>query len=156
MHKSRSDYENFAEDLRSLFLFIKRPQHWHKISALAKVDLDRPSAQLLMTLYYQQNKPCRVQDIAALLGVEAPSVTRKSQELELKGLLKRTTDPADKRAVQLLLTRRGRTLVTKVRQAQAEAIGTVMKRWPKDERRHFARLFEKFTRQYIDEGPPHA
>ena len=53
---------------------------------------------------------CRVQEIAAGLGLTAPTVSVGVRRLEAAGLLDRRPDPRDGRAIRLFLTERGQAL----------------------------------------------
>ena len=55
--------------------------------------------------------PCRLGDLAAREGVAAPTMTRIVAVLEEGGLVRRTADPQDGRAVLVAATRSGTALV---------------------------------------------
>jgi DNA-binding MarR family transcriptional regulator len=139
------DIEELESAMRLFFQTMKRPQAWARITATAGVKIDRPAAYLLHALNVSPTQGCRVQDLAAHLGIEAPSVTRKTQELELAGYLKRTRDPNDKRAIGLQLTHKGRMLNTRLWKAQLQTISQALQSWPVTERRQFINLFRRFS-----------
>lgn len=124
---------------------LKRPQQWARITAQAGVSLDRPAAYILHILMSPRPQGWRVQDLATQLGVEAPSVTRKTQELELAGYLERRRNPLDKRSIGLRLTPSGRTVCNRLWKVQRQTIAQVLERWPAAERRQFVDLFERFS-----------
>ncbi len=139
------DIEDLENAMRLFFQTMKRPQAWAQITASAGVKIDRPAAHLLHALNSSPTQGSRVQDLAAHLGIEAPSVTRKTQELELAGYLKRTRDPKDKRAIGLQLTSKGRILNTRLWKAQLQTISQVLQSWPAAERKQFIKLFQRFS-----------
>jgi MarR family transcriptional regulator for hemolysin len=49
-------------------------------------------------------------ELARAVGIEGPTMTRHLDGLERAGLVERQRDPVDRRAVQVQLTRAGRTL----------------------------------------------
>ncbi len=53
---------------------------------------------------------CGIREIAAGLGLTAPTVSVGVRRLEAMGLLERRSDPRDRRAIQLFLTERGQAL----------------------------------------------
>lgn len=53
--------------------------------------------------------------LAAQMGVDAATFGQMIESLELKGLVRRQTDPADRRARQLFVTRYGSTLRNRLR-----------------------------------------
>ena len=56
-------------------------------------------------------EPVRLHDLAERLGVSAPTTSRAVDALVEHGLLERAPDPADRRAVRISLTPRGRATV---------------------------------------------
>lgn len=133
--------------MRLFFQFMKRPQHWARVMAHAGVNLDRPSAIILHTLAGQS---CRVQDLASQLGVEAPSITRKTQELEAMGLLRRVPDRNDRRAIDLRITTRGKALVNRLWKSQRLPMSQVLERWPANDRKQLITLFSRFSQDLAD------
>ncbi len=141
----QSDLERLDEAMRLYIRTMKRPQRWSQIMERANVRLDRPSFHILHALTVPREQGWRLQDLATELGIEAPSVTRKSQELEQAGYLRRTRNPMDKRAIGLQITARGRNLTNRTRQVQLELISEVLAQWPINERKQFIALFERFS-----------
>jgi DNA-binding MarR family transcriptional regulator len=56
-------------------------------------------------------EPVRLNDLAERLGVSPPTASRAVDVLLEHGLLERAPDPADRRAVRISLTDRGRSIV---------------------------------------------
>ena len=54
-------------------------------------------------------------ELADVLGIDAARVVAMTDQLEARGLVSRTVDPADRRRNQIALTRAGRALTAKVR-----------------------------------------
>src|SRR5579884_2298935 len=104
-----SDLGRLDSALRQLFQTIKQPAYWRPISASAKLELDRPAATVLMLLDRPGVSPS-VQAIASYLRVEAPSISRKADDLESAGLIKRRPSQKDRRSIELTLTPKGRSL----------------------------------------------
>lgn len=140
-----ADLETLETAMRLFFQTMKRPQHWAHVNAMAGVNIDRPAAAVLHTLMSPRTGGWRVQDLATQLGIEAPSVTRKTQELEQAGYLRRTRNPLDKRAIGLQLTARGRAINTRIWKAQRQAIAQALSMWPTAERKQFVSLFQRFS-----------
>jgi DNA-binding MarR family transcriptional regulator len=146
----KSEMEELESAMRLFFQTMKRNQAWAHVTASAGVTIDRPAAYVLHALMASPAQGCRVQDLAAHLGIEAPSVTRKTQELELAGYLKRTRDPNDKRAIGLQITPKGRMLNTKLWKAQLQTISQALETWPDDERKEFIKMFQRFSSDLAD------
>jgi DNA-binding MarR family transcriptional regulator len=144
MTSLENDIEILENAVRSFVQTMKRPQRWSAVTARAKVDIDRPSAFILQTLLNKQ-RGCHVQELALQLGIEPPSVTRKTQELEQAGYLERVADPEDRRAVDLRITARGKAVAKRLWKAQHDMIAEVLQGWDVSERRQFVRLFKRFS-----------
>ena len=73
-----------------------------RLLQVAGVRIDRAGAALLYMLSSHDDS-CRVTDLADLLGVDAPTVSRKVQQLEKVGLVSRQADAGDRRATRIRL-----------------------------------------------------
>ena len=145
MSSLENDIETLENAMRLFAQTLKRPQRWAAVTAQAKVDMDRPSAAILQTLLLSKPRLCRVQDLAAHLGIEPPSITRKTQELEQAGYLRRVPDPDDRRAIDLRITSRGRSIANRLWNAQRQIVADALQTWEPAERGQFVRLFERFS-----------
>jgi DNA-binding MarR family transcriptional regulator len=135
------------EDAMRLFIqTMKRPQRWEAIRTHAGVDFDRPSSVILQALRHDPRARWRVQDLAFHMGIEPPYITRKTQELEHAGHIRRVPDPRDRRAVDLQLTPLGRKSADRLHKAQGRMLTEALKRWKPEDRRRFIELFERFSR----------
>lgn len=144
-----SDLDTDIETLqRAVQLFaqtLKRPQQWAMITQEAGLTIDRPAAQILQTLILCQPKKLRLQELAIQLGIEPPSVTRKTQELEQNGYVERVADPQDRRATYLTITAAGREVAERLRAVQRQITTDALADWPAAERSQFVSLFERFS-----------
>lgn len=145
MDSLERDIEILENAVRLFAQTVKRPQRWAAIMAQAKTDLDRPSAAILQMLLLGERGFCRVQDMAVRLGIEPPSVTRKTQELERAGYLRRVPDPADRRAVDLRITASGRKVANRIWSAQRTLLAEALQDWKPADRHKFVKLFERFS-----------
>jgi DNA-binding MarR family transcriptional regulator len=110
----------------------------------AGVDLDRSGAALLYSLY-SEGENVRLTELAERLGVDAPGVTRKVQQLERAGLLTRAADPDDARAMRLSLTAAGRRSIDRLLQVREAWIEGALEGWSTADRREFSRLLAQFA-----------
>ena len=147
MASLQSDAEMLENAIRSFAQTIKRPQRWATIMAETGISLDRPSAVILYKLIEHEPKQMRVQDLARELGIEPPSVTRKTQMLEELGYLTRQPDAHDKRAVSLRVTPAGHKVTKKLWAAQRQKMVQVLEGWPANERRQLAELLGRFSKE---------
>jgi DNA-binding MarR family transcriptional regulator len=141
-----ADLGALEDALRSFFQTMKRPQRWATITARAGVTIDRPAGAIIHLLLAHPDRHFRLQDLADSLGIEAPSATRKTQELEKAGYLERLPDAADRRVVSFCLTPSGKQLGKRIQAAQRDFLRIAMSEWSADERQAFVQHFERFSR----------
>jgi DNA-binding MarR family transcriptional regulator len=110
----------------------------------AGVRLDRAGAALLYKLSLQRGS-LRVTTLADLLGVDAPTVTRKIQQLEHDGLVVRHPDPHDRRATQIGLSPTGRRTLERVLEARRAWLGGLFEQWEEADLVAFASFLGRFS-----------
>jgi DNA-binding MarR family transcriptional regulator len=115
-----------------------------RLLTAAGVRLDRAGAALLYKLHVYGDS-LRVTDLADLLGVDAPTVTRKIQQLEREEFVSRRPDPDDGRATRIMLTRAGRRAIEKVLEARREWYERLVAEWTDEDLTTFASLLGRFS-----------
>ena len=70
--------------------------------------------------------PIRLAELAALEQVSAPSMTRTVGELEGRGLVQRSVDPDDGRAIRLEVTPAGVEAILRARTARARVVSDML------------------------------
>jgi DNA-binding MarR family transcriptional regulator len=70
--------------------------------------------------------PLRFSDLAALEGVSAPSMTRTVAELEARGYVVRSPDPADGRAVLIAAADAGTAAILDARSTRAHVVAELL------------------------------
>ncbi|MFJ4578401.1 MarR family winged helix-turn-helix transcriptional regulator [Streptomyces echinatus] len=102
---------NLSEGATPGFLVWRLSTKWRVAvdRAVAPLGLTHAQYSLLGSLYGMQRSGLRPSQrrLADHTGLEALYVSKLARALESAGLLERTRDPADPRAVQLALTERG-------------------------------------------------
>jgi DNA-binding MarR family transcriptional regulator len=132
---------------------MNQPRLHEYLLQSAGVRLDRAGAALLHKLYLHGN-PLRVTTLADLLGIDAPNVTRKIQQLEHDGLVLRHSDPDDRRATRIELSPAGRRTLRRVLDARRAWIGQLLQDWGEADLETFASLLGSFSTTL--EGDPAA
>ncbi len=145
MYKDESELLQLEEAIRLFFQTIKRPHYWSDVLNKSKVKIDRPAAVILQTLASLKTNSYGVQELAHMLGIEAPSITRKTQELESEGLIYRVQSSEDRRAIKLQISEEGLKVARKVKIAQREIISQTLKDWDTNKRNEFISLFNQFS-----------
>src|SRR5215216_3051113 len=82
---------------------------------LAEAGGSQPVWLILVALKQQRWRT--QQDLAAAVGIEGPTLTHHLDGLERSGLIERTRDPDDRRAVRVVLTRAGDKLFQRLAKA---------------------------------------
>jgi DNA-binding MarR family transcriptional regulator len=89
---------------------------------------------LLMSLAtIAKRGPLRQTELAAIEQVSAPSVTRTVAELETRGLVVRSVDPDDGRAIRLEATSAGLDAILRARAARAAVVSEMLDGLERDE-----------------------
>jgi DNA-binding MarR family transcriptional regulator len=145
MDQVSADIQALENALRLFFQTMKRPQRWAEITSRAGVNIDRPAGVIVLLLMGAAAKSYHLQDLANALAIEAPSATRKTQELEKAGYLERVPDPKDGRAVTFRLTLSGQKLGKRLQAAQREFLTQALVNWSASDRQTFVQLFERFS-----------
>ena len=110
----------------------------------AGVRLDRAGAAALYKLHVHGDA-IRVTALAEMLGVDAPTVTRKIQQLERDGLVVRHADPDDGRASRIRLTPAGRRTLERVLKARRAWLDRLLEGWDDDDLARFGSLLGRFS-----------
>ena len=91
---------------------VMRGEQW---SASSAQGLNPAQLQVLRLLAARENRELRVKAIAAHMGVSAPAVTDTLAALERKGLVAKSADLADTRAVLVNITPQGRSVLDAIK-----------------------------------------
>ncbi|MDQ1632612.1 MAG: hypothetical protein QOC80_2584 [Frankiaceae bacterium] len=89
----------------------------------------------------------RVSDLAARVGLDASTVSRQIKQLEDKGIVERTADPADGRASLVRISADGTAVMQSAFRRRFERIREALEPWSDDDRR---RLQDLLTRLATD------
>jgi DNA-binding MarR family transcriptional regulator len=115
-------------------------RHIRDLEATAGV-ISFPQARVMMVM--DGVEQVRMGDLAAKLGVTARNVTTIVDGLEREGLLARTRDPTDRRAILLELTPKGCDLIAAVHTSQRELADWLFESLDTMERAELLRLLGK-------------
>jgi DNA-binding MarR family transcriptional regulator len=86
---------------------------------------------------------CRQADLAAVMEIAPITLARFVDRLEEAGLVERRRHPADRRAVQLYLTAKGRRTVEKMRVIASQTYDHALQGIPAAERKRLAGLLQR-------------
>jgi DNA-binding MarR family transcriptional regulator len=87
----------------------------------------------------------RVTDLAGRLHLDASTVSRHVRQLEERGLIERTSDPADGRASQVALLPQGEKSLDAAMERRRADIAQVLAGWPASDRARLGELMSRFA-----------
>jgi DNA-binding MarR family transcriptional regulator len=116
----------------------------------AGVRLDRAGSALLFKLR-SHGASARVSDLAELLGVDAPAITRKVQQLERLGYVAIEPDADDKRAKRIALTKSGEKTIERIMLAVNHRLARLFEGWTEEEVTIFSSSLDKFAHALTNE-----
>jgi DNA-binding MarR family transcriptional regulator len=138
---------------RAIRLFVqtmKRPQTWTLTTQKAGVSIDRPAATILMILSSDATKSFTPHELTERLLIEAPSVTRKLQQLETDRFIVRTNNLSDRRSVGLQITNLGLTLAHKIQAIQRDNLQSALACLSATDQKTFVDMFATFSSSIAD------
>lgn len=140
--------EDSLEEIRTAFWTIGRSMgqvrlHERLLQA-AGVRIDRAGAALLYMLHSHPGF-LRVIDLADLLGVDAPTVSRKVQQLERLGLVIRQADLEDRRATRIRLSPVGSRTLARMLKARRLWFDRLLQDWEASDLQAFATMLGRFA-----------
>ena len=121
------------------------------VSARAGLTLDRSAYPLLYQILALQSHPDggRLTDVAEGLGVAVPTVSRQVRLLEDLGLVVRTKDPIDARAILLEVTDAGVEALQRMRAEWRKTVAEILGPWPQKDREILGELLERFALELL-------
>lgn len=90
--------------------------------ATQRIQMPLPAAQARLLATIEVHGEARIGDLAAVDHCSQPTMTTQVRRLEDAGLVSRTVDPCDARAVRIRITPEGRRTLNAVRADRAAAI----------------------------------
>lgn len=110
----------------------------------ARLPLPWAQARLLSTI--EDRGEARISDLAAIDHCSQPTMTTQVRRLEDAGLVSRTADPQDARAVLIRITDKGRRVLTQARKDRAAVIDPRLEQLAPEDRATLAAAVEVITR----------
>lgn len=120
----------------------RTPAYRDRLLRRSEVPLTRSGSAVLSTI--ERTGPLAVSELAERLGVDQSTASRQIKPLEERGLVRRTTDPADRRSSLLSITAAGRRVRSRVRETVRADIDTALRDWPSAERDRLGDLLDRF------------
>lgn len=138
-----------AQNLLKAFMQFRKTG-WHD----KKIAGYNPSEfKVLVTIKHganDENTEMKVSEISKILQVTPPTVTQIINVLEKDGLVERTTDPEDRRAVKIKLTQEGLEVTENARRAFGETFMGLIDFLGEEDSQMLAELLTK-VHQYFNQ-----
>lgn len=147
MTSPRATDAALAADLLSVVARINR-------LATQRVRMQLPFAQARLLSMIEDQDSARISDLAALDHCSQPTMTAQVRRLELAGLVSRTTDPTDARAVLISITGEGVAVLANVRADRGAVIDPYLERLPEADRQTLADAV-RVMRSLLDDAQQH-
>jgi DNA-binding MarR family transcriptional regulator len=144
MYGSTAAVGEIDATLHSMLRALKQTRLRDYLRAQAGVELDQAGLAALYALHTSESS-LRLTELAELLRIDAPAVTRKAQQLERAGLVSRTRDEHDARATRLQLTPEGGQMINNFLAARRAWLARLLADWTDAEQAEFASLLLRFT-----------
>ena len=110
---------------------LSRTRRHDEIRLSSGVELDRAAIVVLRTI--DEHGPLRPAEVAELLLVDRPHITRQIQVLDHDGLVRVSKDPRDARARVVEITPAGRIAAQQLRDASRDAVARALGDWNPDD-----------------------
>jgi DNA-binding MarR family transcriptional regulator len=127
-----------AEVLGELLVRVTRGQRRRWREALTPWDLSPHHVRALRVI--NDRSGTRLSELAEALRIAPRSATEVADALQARGLVERTSDPTDRRAVVLTPTEEGRRVQTEIAAARAADNRDLFARLDADDRATLARI----------------
>jgi DNA-binding MarR family transcriptional regulator len=114
--------------------------------ATQRTRLPLPWAQARLLSTIEDQGEARISDLAILDHCSQPTMTTQVRRLEDAGLVSRTTDPLDARAVLIRITDKGRTVLAQARIDRAAAIDPRLAQLSSEDRQTLAAAVDVIKR----------
>ncbi|MGI8700019.1 MAG: MarR family winged helix-turn-helix transcriptional regulator [Nocardioidaceae bacterium] len=140
-----------AELGADLLRVVARLHRW----ATRHADLSLPPGLARLLAQIEELEPSRIGDLAKADHCSQPTMTTQVQRLKALGLVSRTSDPDDGRAVLITLTGAGRAQLADLRTARAAVVAPLVDALDADDRGQLRAALAVLSRLIDDEvaGP---
>lgn len=121
--------------------------HEH-VAARAGIDCER--AGFLVMRRVVSEGPIRVTDLARDLGLDPSTISRHLRAVEKRGWVRRTSDPADRRAALATATSEGEEIVARLEAERRRLLAEVLTDWDVEDQERLFDLIERFSHDLAD------
>ncbi len=139
-------YDGVEDAVRVSDLFVQilyKTMSQRLIGELTDQKVSLPQIHALRYVWLHDN--VLMGDLAAGLAISYPSATNMVKRLERQGLVERVVNPADRREVEVQLTKQGRELTERMEEERVRRMGAVLDTMTAEERDSLIRGLQRFV-----------
>lgn len=134
----------FVAEVLALFPRMMRGFMREERNALSAGRITLPQFWILQVL--SERGACRMLDLTRELRIPPSTATLLMDRLVALGLACRETDPADRRAIRVRMTARGRAMMSRVLRQKREILRRVSEGLPGEDRAAYLRVLDHIVR----------
>ena len=140
--------ECFQQAMAALFRHATLQRLHDRVSSMAGIECER--AGFLVMRRVVSGGPIRVTDLARDLGLDPSTISRHLDAVEIRGWVRRLSDPADRRATLVTATRAGEQVVARLETERRRLLAEVLAGWDRTDRDALFGLTERFAADLAD------
>jgi DNA-binding MarR family transcriptional regulator len=125
-------YPRFDAELTELIRLARDPRLTDRMVSGTDTGIDR-HLYVLLNLIHDRG-PVRARDMLPIVSVDQSTLSRQISSLAAYGLVLRTPDPDDRRAVLVEVTDKGRAAIAGARHEWQQTLSRLMADWPSSRR----------------------
>ena len=144
MSKHQPQVGDLAADLQRVLSKLFNVLRRGDVNRGSRPDLTLAQISILLTLL--DSGPIRMTELATRERVRTPTTTVAIRRLEKVGLVKRSRDPSDMRAVLVEVTPEGQVQYTEALDARRSQLSTMLRRLSDEERENLANALKPLQR----------
>jgi DNA-binding MarR family transcriptional regulator len=140
--------ERFQQAMASLFRHGTLQRFHDHVATEAGIDCER--AGFLVMRRVVSEGPIRVTDLARDLGLDPSTISRHLDAVEVRGWVRRLSDPTDRRATLVTASKDGERVVARLEAERRRVLASVLAEWDQTDRDTLFDLTERFASDLTD------
>lgn len=119
---------------------------------LSRLPVDEPVDKAGLAVLHEMRRlgTIRPSDLAAQMRLDLSTISRHLRSLEQQGLVRRTADPDDARALRISITTGGSDVLTRMMERRAATIRDAIAHWREDDRSALRGLLRRLADDLSD------
>jgi len=147
-----TDESDLARGLMDTFKRLNRVIHMNMFKSLEPKQKMTPLFVMIRLKKANVQGGMRVSEIASSIGITVPAVTQILTSLEKSGLVHRAMDPEDRRAVRVVLTPEGESMLDPALKSYDDSFAALIEYLGNADSVKLFELLTKVERFFVDRG----